>query len=86
MIVYAWQEGETYLARDGDLLAVFESNRALVAFGVVKYNGYTGFGDACLTAFVYEVLLVLSAHLWQQSASSETERRIQKLYAPEPCL
>jgi hypothetical protein len=69
MIVYTWQEEEMYLARYGDLLAVFETNRALVTFRVVEYNGYTGFGDARLTAFVYEVLLVLSVHL---DTSSET--------------
>src|SRR5580658_8777016 len=69
MRVYTWQEEETYLARYSDLLAVFETNRALVTFRVVEYNGYTGFGDARLTAFVYEVLLVLSVHL---DASSET--------------
>jgi hypothetical protein len=69
MIVYTWQEEETYLAHYGDLLAVFETNRALVTFRVIKYNGYTGFGDACLTVFVYEVLLVLSMHL---DVSSET--------------
>lgn len=59
-------EQVTDLAGDGDLRLVSKTSRHLIfvlGIGIVKDNGDAGFSDACLTAFVDEILLCLRSHL-----------------------
>lgn len=48
-----------YLSSDADLSVFFKSDGRFAGVFVVKDNGDTGFGDACLTTFVDEVLQIL---------------------------
>ena len=53
----------THLTRYSNLPMVLKPHRALRAIRVVKYDGHTGLGNASLSPFVNEVLLVGCAHL-----------------------
>ena len=63
-----WMQGDaTYLTGYGYLLMLLESNWAFRAIRVVKDDGDAGFGDAGLATFVYQILLVCSAHLGRKT-------------------
>lgn len=62
------------LTRHGDLLAVFQTDGALLSVRVIKDDRHARFRDSCLPTFVDEVLLILSPHLLK-GLSAQEERK-----------
>jgi hypothetical protein len=52
-----------YLTSDSDLLTILQPNGTLLPLRIIKNDCDARFRDPCLPALVYQVLLVLRAHL-----------------------
>ena len=75
-LIQGTQQG-AYLTCNSDLFTVLLPQRTFITIRVVENDRDARFGDARLTSFVNEVLLVLSPHLFCRNARLEAIGRLE---------